>query len=423
MFKNKKVAMILSFSLGFVLLAGTALADISSKSGYDLLKDSLKTTAKSLTQDQSNYSVEGKVVLKDNNNTILTANYTIKADTATNSTETTSVQQTTNGIPTKEYRYSDNKSSISYDSKADIYYLTEYGKALEQKMLQNPFEDENAKDIEKIVDAVAGSFKDYVTSSPQNSGGQLITFSISDTQIPSIINAVSSMLFKQEFNQRNMRQEDKFMPEIVDDIFIESAKASASVDKNGILTEASALGVLSGKEKTGSTHKLSFEISYKLSNVNSTIVPKPNLEGKKVEKRIDYNYEQKITDKFNGKYKSDIIIEKDGKFIKTGERFVVITHIDDKVVEGKYYEVYKNEYASNYNSKNDFTFSSEFRSQKDNKGRIIVTNGAEFKYTNQFSINNTGSIYFDNYSGSISFGIQVAPGSLFNGQFNRVFED
>jgi len=423
MFKNKKVTMILSFSLGFVLLAGTALADISSKSGYDQLKDSLKTTAKNLTQGQSNYTVEGKVVIKDNTNTVLTANYNIKSNTATNSTETTSVQQTTNGIPSKEYRFSDNKSSISYDSKSDIYYLTDYNKELDQKTISNPFEDENAKDIEKIVDAVAGSFKDYVTSSPQNDGGQLITFSISDTQIPSVINAVSSMLFKQRFSQRDMRQEEKPIPELVDDIFIQSAKTSASVDKDGILIEATALGVLSGKEKTGTSHSLTFEVSYKLLNVNSTIVQKPDLEGKKVEKRTDYNKEQKATDKFNGKYKNDIIIEKDGKYIKIGERFVVVSHIDDKVAEGKYYEVYKKDYASYYNTKNDFTFSAEFRSAMDNKGKPIVTSSAEFKYTNQSSTNNTGNIYFDNYSGSISFGIQVAPGSLFNGQFARVFED
>ena len=50
---KKKAIMIMSFSLGTLLFATTALAEVTSKSGYDQVKDAMKFTRESWSRLQA----------------------------------------------------------------------------------------------------------------------------------------------------------------------------------------------------------------------------------------------------------------------------------------------------------------------------------------------------------------------------------
>lgn len=77
---KKKQAMVLSFAVGSILFATTAFAEISSKNGYEQLKDALKYTAESCTSKLSSYTVDLSMVMKDNGNIISQENELLKYD-------------------------------------------------------------------------------------------------------------------------------------------------------------------------------------------------------------------------------------------------------------------------------------------------------------------------------------------------------
>ena len=57
---KKKSAIMLSFILGGTLFVSTAFADVISKSGYEQLKDSVKTTGSKCSDQIKNFTKIGR---------------------------------------------------------------------------------------------------------------------------------------------------------------------------------------------------------------------------------------------------------------------------------------------------------------------------------------------------------------------------
>ena len=151
------------------------------------------------------------------------------------------------------------------------------------------------------------------------------------------------------------------MPKISKDIFVKEVKGNMVINKDGLIQSVLGTGVISGKDENGKEHNLTFELLGKISNVNSTTVKKPDLSGKKVEKTVERDYNKLSNpEKYIGKYKTDILIEKENKFEKIGEKIVDITQLDDKSVSGNYHEEYAKGYEYYGTDKKDFKFSAKF---------------------------------------------------------------
>jgi hypothetical protein len=198
---------------------------------------------------------------------------------------------------------------------------------------------------------------------------------------------------KQEFNGRQNN-----MPNLSEDIYIKEVTGTALINRDGILENLLATATLAGKDTGGQTHDISIEILLKVKDINATSVAKPDLAGKTVVKQ-----EGKISllqpgtlnpQKFIGKYKNDILIEKDGKFVKIGERYLDITQLDNSAVSGKYYEEYKEGYDSYASQKRDFAFQATFN--KDSRN-------AEFHISGESNNGINGNIYIDEYTAKIHF--------------------
>ena len=97
---NKKAAMIISFTIGTLMFATTAFAEVNSKSGYDELKDSLKHTAENCTSKFSSFTVDSSFVMRDNGAVIYSRNMLNKYDASKKSIENTS--ETNNGTTKSE---------------------------------------------------------------------------------------------------------------------------------------------------------------------------------------------------------------------------------------------------------------------------------------------------------------------------------
>lgn len=389
--------MLVSFTLGTLLLATTALADIVSKSGYDELKDGLKVTADQCSEKFDSFTLDFSMEIKDNGKTLMSANETTKFDKTKGAHENLSSNFDLKGYNNTSQTYSDNTTVIRVSESDPTYYVTEYTKERDNDSyaFTNPFKEEEAADLEKIADAIVGSLKDHVVVTQNADGSKRLAGSLTAVQIPSLVNAVASFSLKQEFNGNQNK-----MPHLIKDVFVKEVKGTAEVNPEGVMESILGTAVLSGQDEQGKVHDISVEILVTVTDINSTTVTKPDLTGKKVVKNIARDYsgsEISNPEKFVGKFKNNIVIEKNGKFVKIGERFLNITQMDNKKVVGRYYEEYKQGYEEYSSGLSPFNFEAVF--EKDQRG------SANFEYTTESGGKGQGNIYLSDYEGKVNFHI------------------
>ncbi|MCO5387259.1 MAG: hypothetical protein NHB14_17530 [Desulfosporosinus sp.] len=406
---KKKSVMLVSFTVGTLLLATTALADIASKSGYDELKGAIKLTTEQASEKFDSFTLDYSMALKDNGKTLESSNETLKVDRTKSASENISSGLSLNGDKRSSQSYSDKTTMIRVSESDPTYYVTEFPKERKDEAFTNPFKEEEAADIEKIVDAIVGSLRDHVVVTENPDGSKAITGSLTEVQIPSLVNAVASFQLKQEFNNQNSNQNNSKMPRLTKDVFVKEVKGSAKVNADGVMESILGTAVLSGKDEQGTVHEISLEALVKVMDINTTTVTKPDLTGKKVVKDIARygDAEMSNPEKFVGKFKNDIIIEKDSKFVKVGERFVDITQIDGKSVTGRYYVEYKPEFKEYATSLSNFKFEAKFEQEQ-------KTN-ANFEGINDSGDKVRGHIYLSEYEGQVNFNIDNFNGSFGSG--------
>ncbi|WP_291578463.1 hypothetical protein [Clostridium sp. UBA6640] len=409
---KKRTAMITSFTLGLVMFATTAMAEISSKSGYDQMKDAFKYSAESFSDRLSNYTIDISMNIKDNGKVIISDNTVAKLD-ATNKAEENYNTEIRGNKKTEYYSYSDENVRITANDDKSTYYVSEYESPIDKTVFDNPFKMEEAGDIEKIADAIVGNLKDYVVVNEKAEGSKELSGSIKDAQIPALINAVTSYMIKSRDVFGYDSREEQIMPTITKDAYVKEIDGKMVVDKDGLVQNLIGTATIFGKDEQGKEHTLTVELLVKVSNVNSTVVSKPDLSGKKVEKNIVSNNEYKLEkpEMYLGKYKSDIIIKKDGKFQKIGERIINITHSDDKSIGGTYHQEYAEGYKDYEEKISDMKFDAEYRED--------AYYHAEF---NVEGSSNKGYISLNVGESKFHFGMPTDDGQWYDGQFNRVFE-
>ena len=407
---KKKTAMILSFAVGTLMFASTAMAEVTSKNGYDQLKDSLKYTAESCTTKLSNYTMDISLVMKDNGNTIVSNSSINKCNVSNQATERT--ETTVEGSTKREYySYSDKNCFINKDNSQNVYYVSEYEKPHEDTSFKNPFKEKQASDVEKIADALIGNLKDSVVVTQNADGSKELSGSLNESQIPALVNAVVSFQSKNVFG-RNRSDNEDYMPKISKDIFVKEVTGKMVVDKDGLIQSVLGTGTISGKDESGKEHILTFELLGKLSNINSTSVKKPDLTGQKIEKVVEKDYNKLSNpEKYTGKYKSDIILEKDGKFEKIGERSINIEQINEKNISGTYHEEYTKGYEDYASGKTDFQFSASFN--KDQFNAPFTSSDSSVK----------GNISINPHSARIYFNVDGTRNQnlVSDDEFNKVF--
>lgn len=409
---KKRTAMIVSLAVGTLMFATTALAEISSKSGYEQLKDGVKVTAESLTEKSSSFTADMSFVLKDNGNVVMSRNSVSKCDVKNNMWETK--ETNIEGKNKREsYIYNDSNSSIVFDSNRDVYNVTEWDGKADNKSSRNPFKEKEAGDIEKIVDALVANLRDYVVVSQNPDGSKVISGSLNESQIPALINAVVSFQMK---NNLKWRVDQLGLPVVTKDIYISEIKGKMVVDKNGVMQSILGTGVLKGKDEQDKEHNMTFEVLGKVSNIDSTVVKKPDLKGKKVEKNVAHRSNGiQNPEMYIGTYKNDIISQKDGKFQKIGERVLEITKFENKTISGRYHEEYKKGFEEYASKARDINFEAELKQD----GLF-----GEFKYSNTSGKSGEGSINVDERTAKIHFYFNEGnTGSqYYDSMFNKVLE-
>ncbi|SDC15443.1 hypothetical protein SAMN02799630_00667 [Paenibacillus sp. UNCCL117] len=420
---SKKTVTALSFTIGACVFVSTAFADALLGSGYDRLKSSVKMTASQMEAGLGSYKLESLMTIKSNGQEVLQTSSFKKIDMNMKASEESTVTQYAGGQTTSYYSYSDTKRSVWKNDKDAQYYVTEFPEGQyrgKREMFTNPFNEKEAPEIEKIVDAVVGNLKDYVQAEERADGGKVYAGSLSEAQVPAIVNAVSSFGLKQMLRDQARSSQDAKLPAIESDIFVKKVTGTAIENKAGLLESMTGEIIVSGKDKDGVQHDLSAGIVFKLSDVGKTTVAAPDLTGAKVEKVSQTNG---FGSKHVGTYVNNIVMEKDGQFVKIGERKLEITSVDENKVAGKYSETVKPGYESEYGK--PYSFDFEYNpDQTKSMPLFTYTNDKGEQANGQLHPGSNGKVY-------LNLDIEVvdensyrsSSSQYFDGEFTRIFAE
>ncbi|MBA5851048.1 hypothetical protein H2684_06975 [Clostridium sp. cel8] len=376
---KKKTAMAISFALGVFMFSATAMAEVTSKNGYTQLKDAIKYTAKSCTETLPNYTLSISSVIKDGGKVLSSDDSLNKYDLKNQAKESTD-SRFNGSIKRNSYFYRDKDGYITNNNPNQSYYV--YTEKLNTPLVENPFDDERASDLEKIADAIVGNLKNSVVVTKNSDGSKKLHGSISNTQIPSVINAFVS------FQLKGMANNEKSFPKLVDKIYLKNIQGSADIDKNGLIKNALLSCTITGEDKNGTSHTLTMELMCKIYNINSTSVKRPDLSDKKVIKETVSNYNEiSNPEQYIGKYKSDILTKKDNKFVKIGQRIVTIDKLTKTKISGNYYEEYKKGYESYAKDATNFKFNGELGYDNDNFAAKVTSVTSSDKNSHKLYLN------------------------------------
>lgn len=420
---GRKTITLLAFALGTLVFVSTALADMALGSGYDLLKQVAKETTAQMEGELDNFTLETLLTFKVDDKTVYQTSLLSKYDMKQKARVEESVEQRANGETSSYYSYADPHTTI-FKGDDEVYYVTEYEdgqRGDDWKVFENPFAIDGAAEVEKIVDALVGNLKDQVQVEEKPDGGRLYSGQLNEMQVPALINAVSSFAVKQMAHDRYYWNATSKIPQIESDVYIKKVTGQAVETDEGRLESITGEAVLLGKDKDGREHELILNAVIKVTDVGTTKVAKPDLTNAKVE-RGSHDYFRGLTQKHVGTYKNDIIIEKEGQFVKIGERIVVIDRVEGEKITGQYKEMIKPEYAELYPDPLAFTFEVD----------PVANEPLDFSYINRQGKKRYGQI-FPSSPGRIYFEMEMEllnDHSIrsdlpidYDSQFTRVFDE
>ena len=362
--KKKRFLVLLSFIVGTVMFATTAIADIASKSSYEQFKDSIKTTLESLTGGVESFKYEGAHTIKIDDFVLESESDTEKVYYV-NFKNKNILKVTKDSNGGNYYSYNEKNIQINWSPDSDNYYLYRYNNQNDNRdyhykfdnpyykpgPLENPFKEEGAKDFERIIDAFVGNLKDHVIVVQNEDGSKSFSGSLRDSQIPALINALTSYLAKRSMVDNNYGYNESFydykrLPKLVDNIYVKSIRGDAKTNEQGIINDFNASLVLTGDDEDGQQHTLTMEVVFKVSGINSTVVERPDITGKTIGNQVnpDFHIEAEIPQKYVGKWKNDIVIDENDSFEKIGERILEIKSIDSEYVYGEFHSEYMEGY-------------------------------------------------------------------------------
>lgn len=317
-------------ALGVLVLTTSAFADVLAGSGYMGLKNAVKATSKFAANDANSYTMNVSFSLKEGDTVYAEQSEVRKVNIKTQQEETVREDR-----DYRSYDYSDAEMNVWRGGEMENYNVTIFKGKYEVTRCEDPFEEEYAKDLERLADAFAGSLQDVVQVEEAN-GGKVFTGNVDSSQIPLYLNALASLGVKYSFLDDYSLNEYN-LPAIKNDIYVSSASGKATTNENGVLTDAVFTADFKGKDEAGEEHTLTMEILFSLTDINSTVIEKPDITNAEIHE--DYatsDYSIQVSEADCGKYVRLITDVQDGKRVKTGEHVLEITGVSEGTITGTF---------------------------------------------------------------------------------------
>ncbi|MCS7464979.1 hypothetical protein N0M98_33390 [Paenibacillus doosanensis] len=279
-------------TLGSALFVTSAFAGVGDAAGYDAYKAAIKATA-----GAHNVTEQMTLSVQDNGSKLLDVTSVVKAD-KTAQAASGSVNIKGNAAEETVSFYRQDGKSIVKAGSSDVYNMIGSDQEKANRWSKKDREagaDDFAKEKENLIDALVGPLKDYVTVEPQADGTKHIGFQLGASQVPAVVNAVSSFAVKaassgqhadrqlsqQPFGTELAKLKDSF-PKLTKDIRIEQVDMNADVDSQNRISGQKVQVTLSGKDDQGAAHEVVIDVQVGLSGFDATTPDRVDLTGKEV---------------------------------------------------------------------------------------------------------------------------------------------
>jgi hypothetical protein len=293
--KKKYGWMGLGIAVSSVLLISSVYAGVGDYAGYEAYKSAIKETShvQSVTANMN-------VTVKDNDQTIVSLKSIVKNDSSTD-LSSAKVELTSKSMVQSAEMYQQEDQHVLKLSNSELYTILASDEAKsdrwkEHKQNDSGHPDESFIEAENLIDSLVGNLRSQVMLKDTDNSGKEIIMELKDSQIPTLVNTVGSLLIKH--SGQNIAEQStnghpitewmntdfvNDMPKLVSEISIHSITLKANIDQNNFITSQEAGFVVYGVDSAGVEHELVVSVVADFSDYNHTSPDHIDLTGKQTQ--------------------------------------------------------------------------------------------------------------------------------------------
>jgi hypothetical protein len=285
MIKLKKGFVILGVvGISSLVMVTSGFAAMSSSTGYSVYKDAIKATS-----SLDSVALSGGISLKDNGVSLLNVTGSVKTDLA-NETGSGSATIDNNGKQQTVEVYRQSNQTITKSSASDVYYQEQ--EHADKNQNDKPKSRQIPQEVENIIDSLVGNLQNNVTLDNKTDGTKEITLSLSNAQLPPVVNAVGSLFIKNALDEKeaNKKQDEltgidfkPTLPALTQNIRIDQIDIKADINAANFIQHQEATITVSGNDAAGATHQVILQLNADLTGFNATTPETIDLTGKNVQ--------------------------------------------------------------------------------------------------------------------------------------------
>ncbi len=298
---KKKLPIIIALVAAVSLFSISALAFTNNQTGYDTLKEALKSA-----KHFENGTFDVQIQVTDNEQVLVGANVVGKVDHTSKSASGQMVITANNLTKTADF-YQQDDTTLMVDVDNDLYYQIDdsqnQGKGHGRNYHEN-YDTENYKmtaSQEAFIDYLAGDLKNQVSLTENADGSKNVTLDLTGENIPVALNLMISAAASEEgMHHRNVQDQhhemmldmpffqgfenlETLMPELKEDVKVTAILVALTLDSENQITGFDSSITLVGKDASGTAHDVTAKLSGKVSDVDETVVDTIDLTGKDVQ--------------------------------------------------------------------------------------------------------------------------------------------
>jgi hypothetical protein len=289
--KSMKKGFVILGAIGIssVVMVTSGFAAMASTSGYSVYKDAIKAT-----RTLDSVSLSGALSLTDNGASLLSATGNAKANLA-NEAQSGSATIDNNGKQLTVDFYRQNNQTVTKSSASDVYYQ-EQGR-IEKDKNEKPESKQIPQEVENIIDSLVGNLQNSVTLDSKSDGTKEVSVSLTNAQLPPVVNAVGSLLIKNAMDGKELHKQkgeipgidfQPTLPALTQNVMIQQVDVKAVITADNFIQHQEAAITVSGKDAAGVAHQVVLQLNADLSGFNATTPATIDLTGKNV-KVIQHN--------------------------------------------------------------------------------------------------------------------------------------
>jgi hypothetical protein len=283
---NVKKGFVILGAIGIssVVMVTSGFAAMASTSGYSVYKDAIKAT-----RSLDSVALSGGISLKDNGATLINVTGNVKANLA-NEAKSGSATINNNGKQQTVEVYNQSNQTITKSSASDVYYQEQ--ERAEKNKNEKPESKQIPQEVENIIDSLVGNLQNSVTLDNKADGTKEVTLSLSNAQLPPVVNAVGSLLIKNALDEKDSNKMQKeipgidfkpALPALTQNVRIDQIDIKAIINDANFIQHQEASITISGKDINGVSHQVILQLNADLTGFNTTTPDTIDLTGKNVQ--------------------------------------------------------------------------------------------------------------------------------------------